>query len=142
MLSSQEYTIYNESKSLAKVQKCYAKMANCSHIQVIYLVGTKVWLSNPNIALPKELHNKFIPKGSGSYDIATVVHVDVYFLTIPYWLRIHLVFYVSMLKLFVDSREAYICRKLRYAQDFEILDKLASQIKLILSLRMYKTFGK
>jgi hypothetical protein len=91
-----------------EAQRHQTTYANEHRQHLEFNVGDKVLLSTKNIEMSIDRNcptKKLLPKYCGLYMIIKKMSSLVYKLDLPATLRIHLVFYISMLKAYEDTNE-------------------------------------
>jgi hypothetical protein len=88
---------------LEKAQKCYEKQINAGRCKVEYEVGQKVLLNVKNFTMLECLTSNFMSKFAGPFPIVERVFKDVYGLELPFEIKVHPIFHVSLLKPFKED---------------------------------------
>ena len=90
------------------VQEQQRKYANQHRRHIIFEIGNKVLLSSRNIQDPVGKNRptqKLTPKYYGPFEVIAVISDTAYKLQLPHSWKIHLVFHVSLLKLYQTDDE-------------------------------------
>ena len=86
------------NETLQRAQNRYKKQVNKNQKQVNFKVGQKVWPNVKNFTLPQGLMPKFMAKFAGPFPVVKQMFDDAYKLAVPPEIKVHPVFYVSLLK--------------------------------------------
>lgn len=74
----------------------------------------------------------------GPFKIKREVHLDVYHLDLPSYLKLHPIFHVSLIKPYQAHDEATRAQKVHLASDFEVWDRTVGNIKEIIVHREHE----
>ena len=91
------------NETLQRTQKHYKKQVNKNRRQVSFKVGQKVWLNVKNFTLPQGLMPKFMAKFAGPFPDVKQVFDGAYKLALPPEIKVHPMFYVSLLKEYFED---------------------------------------
>ena len=95
--------LHEDLSELIKIaQNQQIKYYNTKHKCVEYQVGEKVWFLSQNIHI-KRFNKKLNWKRFDSYPIIEKIDIQMYKLQLFSFMKIHLIFHISLLKQFIES---------------------------------------
>jgi len=126
------------TENLEVAQRRYKKYADTGRRPETFQVRDKVLLNAKNIALDTQARRpsrKFQPKYIGPYKVIEVISPVNYRLELPYTLKIHPVFHVSLLKKYVENYSKFSGRFARPPPPVQFDEHVEYEIERILDRR-------
>jgi hypothetical protein len=134
--------IRDMSAKLRKAQAQQKKQADKKRRNVEFQVGDKVLLSTKNISVDNQKRRptkKFQPWFIGPYEVIEVVTPVSYRLRLPFSMRIHPVFHVSLLKKYEENPEQFKDRIIPPPPSVKIADEEEFEVEYILDKRIRRS---